>query len=59
MGRSMMARDQYTRGYWPRERTPMDPNLEEGRYSEAQDIRRPPMVSIPLPLDEKLQLNMA
>ena len=54
----MMARDQYTRGYWPQERTPMDPNLEEGRYSEAQDIRRPPMVSNPLPLDGKLQLSM-
>ncbi len=45
MVRSRMVRDHFSRGYWPQERSAMEPSLEEGRYPESQDIRRPPMVS--------------
>ncbi|RYP60736.1 hypothetical protein DL770_009937 [Monosporascus sp. CRB-9-2] len=43
MGQGRLTRDHYPRGYWPQERGAIEPNLEEGRYSEPQDIRRPPM----------------
>ncbi|RYP21217.1 hypothetical protein DL765_002356 [Monosporascus sp. GIB2] len=43
MGQGRLTRDHYPRGYWPQERGVIEPNPEEGRYSEPQDIRRPPM----------------
>lgn len=44
MVRSRMVRDHFSRGYWPQDRSALETNLDEGRYPESQDIRRPPMV---------------
>lgn len=49
MVRNRMVRDHFSRGYWPQDRSNLDTNPDEGRYSEMQDIRRPPMVGHPSP----------